>query len=514
MATTLNVRFLADTVGFAKGIKGAKGDLTGFEKATKNASKNIGKALGAISFVAVVRGLTQMAKNAQEDAIAQELLANQIRNVTNATDDDVKAINDYIDATSKQYGIVDDKLRPAMSRLVTITGDTAEATKLFELAMNASAATGKPLEMVATALGKAYNGQFASLNKLGIPMLDSVENAKALTKESKKLEVAQLEYNYALTEYGPKSKEAIKAAEKVAEVQQKVNDIAQAGTDWQKDLGNAFAGAAEKAINPMQRLQVVFDEAKETIGGAFLPVIEQVITVLTPLIDDIAPVLAKLIQSLAPIFVKLVNALLPLIEQLLPPLVELLDALMPVIIPLVEILTDLLVPTVKVLVQVFKFLLKAVSPIIAAIASLINGMKQGFTGFASFFKGIINGWLGYVQSFINFFIGGINNLIKTANKGLGFLGDLIGQKLTVSLLGTVSIPKLANGGIVSPSPGGSIVNVAEAGEAEAIIPLSKLGNVGGGNTYVININKAAISGEEVVRAIRRYENGLGRTSLV
>ena len=57
------------------------------------------------------------------------------------------------------------------------------------------------------------------------------------------------------------------------------------------------------------------------------------------------------------------------------------------------------------------------------------------------------------------------------------------------------------------------MNVAEAGEAEAIIPLSKLGNVGGGNTYVININKASLTGEEVIRAIRRFEATNGRSVL-
>jgi len=103
-------------------------------------------------------------------------------------------------------------------------------------------------------------------------------------------------------------------------------------------------------------------------------------------------------------------------------------------------------------------------------------------------------------------------LIKTANVGLGFLGDLIGKKLTIGLIGKVTIPKLANGGIVSPSPGGSIVNVAEAGEAEAIIPLSKLNGMGGGNTYVININRAQLTGDEVVQAIRRYEISRGRTA--
>jgi hypothetical protein len=52
---------------------------------------------------------------------------------------------------------------------------------------------------------------------------------------------------------------------------------------------------------------------------------------------------------------------------------------------------------------------------------------------------------------------------------------------------------LADGGIVMPTPGGQVVRVAEAGKAEAVIPLDKLstllngpqkiGQFGGGSTF-------------------------------
>ena len=452
----LTFRFLANDTQFKKGIQSAKGNLTGFEKATKTASLNIGKALGAISFAAVISGLTNAAKAASEDAIAQDKLALQLKTSTNATDAQIAAIEKDITAMSKQTGVADDVLRPALANAARATGDMTRAQELLTIGLDVAAATGKPLTTVMNALEKAENGNTTALYKLA-PQL----------KETK------------------------------------------GGID---DLAKSVKGAAEVSASPFAKFKVSLDEAKETIGAAFLPVLEKLIETLSPLIEKIAPVLAKLIGALAPIFVQLVEALLPLIEQLLPPLVELLEALMPVILPLVKILTDLLVPIIKIVVQVFKFLLGAIKPIITAVGTLVAGMKTQFAGFGNFFKGIINGWLSLVQSFINFFISGINGLIKTANVGLGFLGDLIGKKLTISYLGKVTIPKLANGGIVSPSPGGSIVNVAEAGEAEAIIPLSKLGNVGGGNTYVININKAQLTGDEIVQAIRRYEISRGRTA--
>ena len=39
------------------------------------------------------------------------------------------------------------------------------------------------------------------------------------------------------------------------------------------------------------------------------------------------------------------------------------------------------------------------------------------------------------------------------------------------------IPALAEGGVVPATPGGRIVRVAEAGESEAVIPLSKMASV-------------------------------------
>jgi len=456
MASTLKVRFLADTVGFAKGVKGANKDLTGFEKATKNASKNIGKALGAISFAAVVTGLTQAAKAASEDAIAQNKLALQLRTSTNATDAQVAAVEKDITAMSKLTGVSDDVLRPALANAARATGDITRAQQLLAIGLDASAATGKPLATVMAALEKAENGNTTALYKLA-PQL----------RETK------------------------------------------GGID---EFAASVKGAAEASASPFAKFTVALDEAKEVIGAAFLPILEKLIETLSPLIEKIAPVLARLITALAPIFVQLVEALLPLIEQILPPLVQLLEALMPVLLPLIEILTSLLIPTIQFLVDVFSYLFTAISPILGEVAGLADGMKAAFAGVGSFFKGIINGWLGLVQGFINFFINGINELIKGANAGLGFLGDLIGQDLKVQLLGNVTIPKLAKGGIVSPSPGGSIVNVAEAGEAEAIIPLSKLGNVGGSN-YTINVNKANMTGAEIIQAIQRYERGTGRRYL-
>lgn len=96
-------------------------------------------------------------------------------------------------------------------------------------------------------------------------------------------------------------------------------------------------------------------------------------------------------------------------------------------------------------------------------------------GVTDFFTNVVNGWLGIVEKFINFFINGLNDLIGLANGGLGFLGDLIGKKLEIGLIGNVTLPRLAKGGIVSPSAGGTLAQIAEAGKPERVEPLDENG---------------------------------------
>lgn len=127
-----------------------------------------------------------------------------------------------------------------------------------------------------------------------------------------------------------------------------------------------------------------------------------------------------------------------------------------------------------------------------------------WTGVGNFFRGIINGWIGMVEGFINFFINGINRLIGGLNLVLDGVRAATGGaiNLRVSPIPPVAIPRLAKGGVVMPSAGGSLVNVAEAGRPERVEPLDENGlskrdkvliaamsNGGGGST--INVYPSA-----------------------
>jgi hypothetical protein len=59
-----------------------------------------------------------------------------------------------------------------------------------------------------------------------------------------------------------------------------------------------------------------------------------------------------------------------------------------------------------------------------------------------------------------------------------------------------------------------MATIGEAGQAEAVIPLDRLGDFGGGSTYNITVQAGigtdgAAVGEQIVNAIRRYERTSG-----
>ena len=159
------------------------------------------------------------------------------------------------------------------------------------------------------------------------------------------------------------------------------------------------------------------------------------------------------------------------------------------------------------------------------MVGFVFGFKTALNQIGSFFaavfaslgdiaKGALNGMLGFVEGYINFIIGAINGLLGAINRVLS-AGKAIGINLQVPTIPTLKIPRLAEGGIVMPRPGGVLANIAEAGQAEAVIPLDRLGKFGQGNqtTYNITVNGGISSGPDigrsVVNAIRDFERQSG-----
>ena len=327
MSLVLNVEILGEFKKLTEATTGAGKDLNGLKTTTDKISKGIKTALGAIgvglSFSVITQQLKEASEAAIEDRKSQELLGNQLKNTTGATDDQIAAVEKAIGKMQIQAAVADDELRPAFAQLTRATEDTEESTKLLELALDISAGTGKSLETVTMALTKAYNGQFGALGKLGVPMDDQIANAKDAERVQKELTKALDDQRLALEMYGPSSDEFVKASTKVAEKQDTLNTLTAEGVDWQGQLATAFSGSAEAAANtdPYQRMNILFGELQEQVGMALLPYLEDFSAWLaepgtTEMIEEIVAVIVGLITNfgdLVELAVKYKDVLIPLV---------------------------------------------------------------------------------------------------------------------------------------------------------------------------------------------------------
>jgi len=222
-----------------KGSKAAARDINklgkSFDKFAGKVAKSFGIAAAASAAFAVKIGVDSV-KAAIADEKSQALLANSLRNTTGATDAAIAATESYIDQTQRAFGIVDDDLRPALSKLASVTGSVTAAQQLLGLAMDVSAGGNVDLGSATNAVTKALQGNYKALKNLGVPITDAMVKSKDLN--------AILELTA-------------------------------------KTFGGAAATRANTFEFRMIRLKIALGEAEETLGKALLPTIEELFKTLT-----------------------------------------------------------------------------------------------------------------------------------------------------------------------------------------------------------------------------------------
>ncbi len=253
---TLKLSILADVDDLNKKLKAANGDVEEsagkLEKFGKMAGAAFAAAAAAAAAYAIKIGVDGV-KAAIADEQSQLKLAESLEKATGATKAQIAATENSIDKMARATGVADDQLRPALARLALSTNSTSKAQELLALALDISTQTGKPLEGVANALGKAYDGNTAALGKLGVGLSSAELKAMSFT-----------------------------------DVQQKLTDL----------FGGAAAANAQTFQGRMDRLKVAFDEGVEAIGVKLLPIIEALIKII---IEKVVPGFEKFAKLFDPI---------------------------------------------------------------------------------------------------------------------------------------------------------------------------------------------------------------------
>jgi hypothetical protein len=316
---TLKLSILADVDQLKKSLATANGDvedssskLAGFGKVAGAAFLAAGVAAAAYAGKLLIDGV----KSAIEDEAAQAKLATTLKNVTGATNTQIAATEAYILKTSLANGITDNELRPSLERLIRATKDVGEAQRLQTLALDIAAGSGKSLEAVSNALGKAYEGNSGALAKLGVGL--SAAELKTMS----------------------------------------MNDVTKA-------LSDTFGGqAAEKAdtfAGKMDRLKVAFDEGKESVGAKLLPIIEELVNFV---VKQVVPALGKFADFFKPIT--------KAVEDNKETFVDLIEFLQKYVVP---VLVTGLGGALKIIAQIIAGLVTGFANLLSGITRVVNAVK-------------------------------------------------------------------------------------------------------------------------------------------
>jgi len=395
-------------VGIKQAIKEFKKLETAGQKAQFVIKKAAVPATAALAGVAAVIGSAVQA--AIEDQAAQASLARQIKASTKATDKQIKGVEEYISSLGQSVAVSDGDARPALQALVVATKDVTKAQDLLNTAIDISAGTGKDLATVSDALAKAYAGNMRGLQALS-PEL------KAMIKDGASLEevLATLETNF----------------------------------------GGAGKAAADTAAGGMKKLGIAFNETKESVGMAFLPIMEKLLPVVQKFsawAEKNPTLLAVVIGAMGVLAVSIlaVNA-----AMLLNPAI-------------------------------------AITAGIIALGVAVVAAYKKFEGFRNVVKTVVNGIMSYVEFMVNGWIKAVNIIIKAMNLIPG---------VDIKEIGSVKFGRM--GGEPGVAPG---IHDSGAGMTQAPDLSSNDRGMGGqaGAMSAITVNVQGADPNAVVQALQRY----------
>ena len=367
MAVVIPIISEFDGKGLNKAIKEFKQLETSGEKAQFALKKAAVPAAAALAGVALAIG--SATKAAVEDAKAQELLALAITKNTLAGEANVKVAESYIEKTMMSAAVADDVLRPALASLVQSTGDLTYSQDLLNTALDISAATGTDLTTVTDALSKAAVGNMKALGNLVPSVRDNIKAGESLDQIMKELSFT---------------------------------------------VGGAAATAANSAEGQMKRLSLTIAETKESIGAAFLPILEKLLPKL---------------QSFAKFAQENTGAITALIVAVggLAAVIVTLNAIMKVIT-----ITQLAL-NFAMMANPIGLIIGSISLLIASFALLVQktgSVKGAFIAMGNSVIGIVEAMANSVNQAINLIISGLNAVNPFAD---------------IPPLPTVTLPRIGGG---------------------------------------------------------------------
>lgn len=453
-SNTVTLKFLGDTRDIEKSFRVVQG---GADETTSKFSKFAAKvkplaaAAGGAIAVHFGRASVDAFKEAEQ---AQNRLTEAFRKFPNVADVNIGSLRKLNEQLAKKTRFDDDATASGQAVLAQFKLTGTQLQAITPLLQDYAAKTGKDLPTAANDLGKALLGQGRALKAIGLDFNDTGSVA--------------------------------------GNFEQIMSGLRTQVGGFAESEGKTAAGQAEILKNR-------FGELQEKVGAALLPVLQQLADKLIAMLDWF--------QALDP-KIQAVIASLGVLALVAGPLTSVVNGLSGAVKGLGVAMTWL-----------------AGSPLLAAIAAgaalgvvLHNLIERHFPGvnraleeFGGDLYDVANGAISTINAGIRTFISWIDRALDKVSE----LGKALrkipgastvaksGANLVIPGLGNL-IPGLASGGIVTRP---TLAMIGEGNGPEAVIPLNRAGGLG--TTYVTVNMPPGSDGEDVVRAIRRWERRNG-----
>lgn len=424
----------------------------------------------AIEAQAVTRQLENAAKNSGAFGEAADSIAQA-----------TKALDTHSTKLGELTGINDETINKLKSRWLTVPSLIALGTnglnKLADVSADVAAATGKDIESIGLMFTKVAGDNETALSKL-------TRAGIVLSDEQKRV------YNDLL------------ASNKEAEAQAYLIE----------QLGIKYAGAAVAMADPMARLRITVENMQETIGMAFLPILETAVPKLQEFVNGFvtSPEFKQFLVDMGLEFENIMRHLPGIVSNLFSFTKDILPPL------------KALFPAVNEGLGLFAALFFGISQNDASgntrsFAQAMQDVANGINATTGAIRDLTNWWNGlpsdlkkYLGLFQPNLFGAVGSVAKLnanglfGNKGKNFDGSVNNDNNPFT--------PFAKGGIVT---GPTRALIGEAGP-EAVIPLDRFDDVvgkrDGGINIVVNAGMGtdgAALGEQIVTAIRKYERTSG-----
>lgn len=270
MAKTLTIFLAADVSKLNRQLKSAQSDLNIFSNGIGGVAGKLSNLMGpaligaaaAAGAFAVKLGVDGV-KAALDDAASIDKLTQTLENLNLAHQ--LPEVENAISKFERTLGIADTELRPAYDRLVRSIGDTREATRILGIALDVSAGSGKSLDAVVQALGKAYDGNISGLSRLGAGI-------DAATLKTGDLDV--ITGQLAQTFQGQAATAAQTMQGQLKVLQTAVDNVAEAfGTGLLQSLGDTNDRTTD-LVQTMQDLEPAIKDLGDTVGTTLIDVLD------------------------------------------------------------------------------------------------------------------------------------------------------------------------------------------------------------------------------------------------